>query len=145
MTTDVHQLLLEEITVARHLITGITVRIGLEKHLRHLALVDKGHPTTGREVIGVVAQDSLYETVRVPHALTSVTSIVGIDRLDRVPVCIGEVCHHVLWQIVHLITDITGRHDKINFLRQFAVEDSRLLGSSTHVIAAEAVASLETS
>ena len=144
MTTDIHQFLFGEIGVARQLVAGITLRILLEKHQRLLAPIDEGHPTARREMISLIAQHGLYQTVGVPHALARITSIIGIDGLDGVLLGVREVDEHILWQVVHHITHITGRHDQIDVLRQFVVEHGRLLRGGTHIIATETVATLET-
>ena len=95
-------------------------------------------------MILIITQYGIHQAVGVPHALTGITGIVGVYRLDRVPVRIGEVYQYVLWQVVHLVTDVTGRHDEVNLLRELAVEDCRLLGGGTHVITTQTVTSLET-
>ena len=144
MTTDVHQLLFGEIGIARHLVTGIATGVGCEEHQRLLTLVDEFHVASGGQVVLTVAQHSIHQTVGIPHALPCVTGVVRIDGLDGVIVGIRQIDKHILGQIVHQVTDITGRHDQIDCTRQLFVEHGRLLRSCTHVIATQTVTALET-
>ena len=95
-------------------------------------------------MISLVAQHGLHQTVGIPHALARIASIVGIDGLDGVLLGVREIHKHILRQIVHHISHITGRHDQIDVLRQPIVEHGRLLRGGTHVIATETVTTLET-
>ena len=94
-------------------------------------------------MISLVTQHGLHQAIGIPHALTGITSIIRVDSLDRILLGIGKVYQHILRQIVHHISYVTGRHDQVDILWQFVIENGRLLRSSTHVIATKAVATFK--
>ena len=65
-------------------------------------------------MVGSVTLYGIDQTVSIPHALACVAVIVRIDGLDRIQVGVRKVGHDIFWQVVHLVTNITGRHNQLD-------------------------------